>query len=278
MRGLVFFVAPLFGGCIGFGLKESADSKDESSTADICEAPVEHPHDSSKAIWSYHGETDGPEQWGSLPGYETCGTGEGQSPIDLTENDQKPGTLPLTFTGYDKAIPLELLNNGHTLELDYTGSQSATDPQISYDGKTWYLIQFHGHSTSEHTIEGQSSPFELHFVHKATDGSLAVVGLLLEAGEENGVLSTLLTHNPGHEMETSCDLTVTLADVPTSSGFLHYSGSLTTPDCSEGVSWFVLTEHGTVATEQASEWQTEFGGTTNRPTQPLHDRVVLRYP
>ncbi len=259
-------------------LKESVDPQDDSSISQGCEAPTEHPHDSSKAPWSYHGELDGEALWGSLPGYGTCGSGSAQSPVDLSAEAVQNGGTPLTFANYDMAIPLELLNNGHTLEVDYTGTQSDQDPHISYDGKTWYLLQFHGHAASEHSVNGQSSPMELHFVHKGTDGSLAVVGLLLDAGDSNPAVETLLQNNPGHSMEISCDLDVSLNIVPTTSSFLHYSGSLTTPDCAEGVSWFVLDQHGSVSTEQAEAWQETFEGSTNRSTQPLNGRTLLHYP
>jgi carbonic anhydrase len=259
-------------------IKEPIDPSDDSSSDQVCELPTEHPHDSSKAPWSYHGELDGQALWGSLTGYASCGTGTAQSPVDLTAADVETGGPPLEFVNYDMEIPLELLNNGHTLQVDYNGTLAATDPHIIYDGKTWYLAQFHGHVSSEHTVNGLSSPMELHFVHKATDGSLAVVGLLLDQGDSNPAVASMLEYDPGTDMELSCDVDLSLNIVPTTSSFLHYSGSLTTPDCAEGVSWFVLDQHGSVATEQADIWQATFGGSTNRSTQPLNGRALLHHP
>ena len=256
------------------------DKEDWGSDSDaaLCGEPTEHPHDPTKPVWSYHGDTDGPEQWGSLPGYETCGAGSEQSPIDIERGSVETGTLGLEFKGYDTLIPLNLVNNGHSLQVNYSGTQSETDPQITYDNKTWYLTQFHGHADSEHAVDGDLTTFEWHFVHQATDGTLAVVGVMMDSGDPNANLSALLEHNPGHEMEVSCDEELSLSDVPVGGAFYHYDGSLTTPSCDQNVNWFVMDLRGTVSDEQAQEWITEFGGTTNRPVQPLNDRVVTRYP
>jgi carbonic anhydrase len=170
---------------------------------------------------------------------------------------------------------MDLLNNGHTLQVNHTGTRSASDPQITFAGETYWLLQFHAHSTSEHTIDGVHSPFEMHFVHQSASGGLAVVGVLMDEGAPDAALEQMFSQNPGHEAGVTCEDPIALdAEVPTGSGFYHYSGSLTTPPCSEGVEWFVLDQHGTVSAAQVEEWATEFEGTTNRPVQPLNGREV----
>jgi len=247
-------------------------------TGDACGEPVEHPHDTSKPSWTYDGDTDGQDHWGELSGYETCSTGLEQSPIDIVDTATEAGSEALEFSNYDVDLPLDLLNNGHTLQVNVETEMGSSDPQISFGGQTWYLIQFHAHATSEHTLDGSSSAMELHFVHQSSAGDLAVVGLMLDDGAENEAISAMLTHDPGDEMEVECEDTLNPADLlPTDSGFYHYDGSLTTPDCSEGVSWFVLTEHGEVSADQSSAWEALFDGTTNREVQPLAGRVVTKY-
>ena len=56
---------------------------------------------------------------------------------------------------------------------------------MEVDGVTYQLKQFHFHSQSEHTIDGAAYPLELHLVHSTPEGNLAVVGVMIEAGEEN---------------------------------------------------------------------------------------------
>lgn len=272
-------LSPLFlllSACSGVLDKAADDTGDAADEG--CAEPEPHPRDTSLPEWSYHGEEDGPEMWGSLPGYETCDLGPQQSPIDIADASTVASADALTFNNYALEIPLALLNNGHTLEVEYSGTQSSTDPSFSYLGQTWYLAQFHGHSTSEHTLDGAQSLLELHFVHKDAEGNAAVVGVLLDEAGENTTVGAMLEHDPGPEMSVECEETVSLLDnVPTESGFYHYAGSLTTPKCSETVQWFVMIDHGTVSAGQAEAWQSAFGGTTNRPVQALGDREVLKY-
>jgi len=242
----------------------------------VCEAPEEHPHDPSQPEWSYTGSDDGPEHWGDLPGYELCGTGNEQTPIDILTTNTMQITEPLVFEGYDTKIPLVELDNGHTLECLH--EEQTSDPRITYAGKTYHLIQFHGHSTSEHLVDGQSFGYELHLVHQADDKSLAVVGILFELGPESELVATLLEHDPGHEKQTTCSLDIDLGSVIPSGGFYHYNGSLTTPACGEGVSWFVMKSHHTISAEQVAAYQEIFGGPTNRPVNPLGDRIVYASP
>lgn len=250
----------------------------ESGDAGVCGDAEERSHDPSYVEWSYHGVTDGPDDWGGLTGYGTCGAGVEQTPVDIVTGAVVPSTLELEFHNYDLEVPLDLLNNGHTLQVTYTGQDAPTDPHITYDGQTWFFKQFHVHTTSEHTIDGVSYPFEIHFVHRATDGALAVVGVWAEHGAPNEALAAMLENDPGHHMASVCTDGVALEPLlPLSTAFYHYEGSLTTPPCTEGVAWFVMDEPIEASDEQEIEWQTEFGGTTNRPVMPLGSRSIFAF-
>lgn len=275
-QGLSSTLVALFAtGCVFFDKMDSGDSFDSGEP--VCEEPVEHPHDPTKPAWTYHGETDGEAMWGSLTGYELCDSGTEQSPIDVVTAETVAGESALNFLNYTVDVPLEMLNNGHTLQVNVAGTQSATDPQIEYGGTTYFLVQFHGHAGSEHTVDGSPSAMELHFVHQSAAGAYAVVGLMLDEGAENATIGTMLDFDPGAGWEQACEESLSLSVVPTGSDFFHYDGSLTTPDCREGVSWFVLEEHGLVAADQVADWEGRFGGTTNRPVQPMNNRQVIWY-
>jgi carbonic anhydrase len=244
----------------------------------VCAAPVDKPHDPAKAEWSYHGADDGPVEWGALTGDAACGAGMSQTPIDIVDGATVVSTKDLAFANYDKAIPFDLLDNGHALQINYAGTMSAGDPQISYDGKTYYLAQLHWHSASEHAVNSAWQLFEVHFVHKAADGALAVVGVLFKSGPDNAVLARMMKRDPGHAKEVSCADTVTPESLlPASRGFYHYSGSLTTPPCSEGLDWFVMTDPLEASAKQQNAYQTGFSGSTNRPLQPLDGRIVEKH-
>ncbi|MFQ5507857.1 MAG: carbonic anhydrase [Leptospirillia bacterium] len=217
--------------------------------------------------WGYTGEA-GPSHWGDLnDDYHVCKEGMKQSPINIdsaTHRDKV--SLAMNY----KATAVSVLNNGHTIQVNYEPGSSMT-----VDGKTYNLLQFHFHSPSEHTYKGNPYPLEAHLVHKADDGSLAVVGVFFKEGAENPLLSKVWSAMPKKAGETMKGMgAVNIADVlPNPKAYWNYSGSLTTPPCSEGVNWFVMDK-----SIQASKAQIEqFLGVIHenaRPVQPYHGRSV----
>ena len=76
------------------------------------------------------------------------------------------------------ATPLSILNNGHTIQVNYEPGSIITIGHDEYE-----LLKFHFHTPSEHQVVGQSYPMEGHLVHKNHDGELAVVGVFIESGK-----------------------------------------------------------------------------------------------
>jgi carbonic anhydrase len=220
--------------------------------------------------WSYSGDT-GPEHWGSLsPAYAACSRGAEQSPIDLRDGGGAPPRLEV---GYGES-PLELFNNGHSVEASAEG-----DNTISLDGKTYGLDQFHFHAPSEHTLNGVAVPLELHFVNLADDGSPAVLGVLVEEGEDNpawarftDALADASSEGDKAEVEAT-DLPSLLPTDPASAERWSYSGSLTTPPCSEGVAWTVFAEPIEMSADQIAAFTAAYDATA-RPVQPLGEREL----
>ncbi len=117
---------------------------------------------------------------------------------------------------------------------------------------------------------------EAHFVHRNDDGGLAVVGVFIEAGAGNDALGTIKRHMPaGTGAAKVAGATINGADLlPASSAFTTYSGSLTTPPCSEGVRWFVMKEPVTASPEQIAAMQAVMP-VNARPIQALNGRSTL---
>ncbi|MEZ4360342.1 MAG: carbonic anhydrase family protein [Kofleriaceae bacterium] len=270
-------IGPLFfAGCAVSPENTSADEQAVQGSEVTCTLPSPVPPPSPE--WSYHEETTGVDVWGTLPGYETCDTGLAQSPIHLDDATTSYSALELAFLDYDARVPLDITDNGHTLQVNVSGG--AATPAITYDGETYHLIQLHWHATSEHTLSfGPDAPLEVHLVHRTADGAkLAVVGVLYEEGAEDRVLAAALANAPGPRSRHVCSADIRLRDLlPADRSFYHYGGSLTTPTCAEGVSWFVMTNRLTSAAEQAAHFQERFHGTTNRPVQPRNGRVVTKF-
>jgi carbonic anhydrase len=61
--------------------------------------------------------------------------------------------------------------------------------------------------------------------------------------------------------------------LPADKGYYKFNGSLTTPPCSEGVSWFVLKHPVQISKAQHAIFQKLYKMNA-RPVQPLNGRVV----
>ena len=211
--------------------------------------------------YSYSGD-NGVDNWGGI-----CATGIQQSPIDLHGSFEAEGVMPAIAWGADESV--ELTRNS----LNFTANTDAG--ALILNGTRYDLIQFHFHSMSEHTVDGEAYPLEVHFVHASADGNLAVVGVFYEEGAENAELAALWNAIPAQgetgNVGGSLDLTNFL---PASMDGFRYSGSLTTPPCSEVVDWTVLSEPLEASSAQIEAYRGLFGDTA-RPTLPHNRRFVL---
>jgi carbonic anhydrase len=238
---------------------------------------ADHPPPAAKAHFSY-ANPEGPDHWGDLdPAFATCKSGTKQSPVNLPSVLRTDSSLAITRP-MSGPIPLVVVNNGHAIQVKNTAAASVTIDNVKYD-----LAQFHFHSPSEHTIGGKSFDMEMHLVHKSADGKLAVIALLFTKGAENQILKPLWASMPSAASEDPTTVDNVSIDVarlyPNEMKFEHYEGSLTTPPCTESVSWFVLEPpaHGglEMSAEQISRYQALMHGPTNRPVQPLNGRTVV---
>ena len=221
--------------------------------------------------WEYEGE-EGPEHWGELADeYRMCSEGRNQSPINLV-SDVRAELPQLEFEYY--STPLREINNGHTIQQNV---EPGSFLRIPVRGVKFELKQFHFHSPSEHSVNGRFYAMEMHFVHIDEHGELAVVGVMIEEGEEHPVLKQLwsfMPENPGGTSEQPIGIEETELLPPTRNYYV-YGGSLTTPPCSEGVKWLVLKTPIEASAEQIETFKNRVGPTTNRPVQPTNARLIL---
>lgn len=220
--------------------------------------------------WGYTGAT-GPEHWGELsPDYLSCQTGKAQSPIDITQ----AMPLPVSFTAHRyRSVPVTVINNGHTIQIDV--------PPANYfivQGKYYELQQFHFHTPSEHALHGQRADMVAHMVHKAADGEIAVIAVPMVIGVyPNHLISTLWEAMPRRSGESARPwrrinpARLLPAD---RDRYYTYTGSLTTPPCTEGVRWLVMAEPITVTAGQVAQFKALFSKNV-RPLQPLNGRPVF---
>lgn len=219
----------------------------------------------SPAHWDYE-NTD----W-QAEGYTDC-AGKVQSPIDIDTTLTVKSTLPSIQLNY-AAFPLKIVDNGHTIQVVGDGKSTMT-----YNNTVFTLKQFHFHYHSEHTINGKSAPMEVHFVHEdAKTGNLMVLGVLLEAGATNNLIDQLWNNIPKvKEQETTVNsVTVDpLLLLPANRKYYQYTGSLTTPPCSQGLNWVVFKNRVKMSSAQLTTFGTLYNH-NYRPAQATNNRPVL---
>jgi carbonic anhydrase len=217
--------------------------------------------------WGYEGTTN-PTKWGKITrDFATCELGHDQSPIDIT--GAVIGQTAQIGFNY-KSSPLAIVNNGHSIQIDYAPGSS-----LNIDGEAYQLRQFHFHTPSEHKIAGTSAAMEVHLVHGNAAGKLAVVGVMMNAGKDNPLIETLWQAIPpsGQKNTVTNSKIDAIELLPTHKSYYSYTGSLTTPPCSEGVEWIVLTEPITISSSQIQEFK-KFYPIDARPIQPINTRKV----
>ncbi|HMS82345.1 MAG TPA: carbonic anhydrase family protein [Nitrospira sp.] len=167
-------------------------------------------------------------------------------------------------------------NTGHAVQVSFSKGY----PGKLFIGRELYpLVQLHFHAPSEHVVitdkhpSGKQYGGELHFVHQRDDGRLAVLGVFLDDSKhygENPILKKILENTPRkHDTYNQAGAGIALDPsklIPGESGQVFtYAGSLTTPPCSEGVSWYVLSEPLKVTPAQIRQLDEFF---------PLNSRIV----
>jgi carbonic anhydrase len=109
------------------------------------------------------------------------------------------------------------------------------------------------------------------------EGHLAVVAVLLKNGASNALLASIWKNLPAEKEKSieNASVSVNAADLlPSDYRYYTYLGSLTTPPCSEGVTWYVLKTPVQLSSEQVEAFAKVYPMNA-RPTQPLHGRELL---
>ncbi len=218
--------------------------------------------------WSYMG-IEGPGHWAMLtPAYRTCEAGGRQSPIniDMTEPVRHHATIEFRYA----TSRVFEVNNGHTIQVSHESGCA-----IGLGDQTYVLRQFHFHVPSEHHVHGTAFPMEMHLVHQGAKGRVVVVAVLLKTGSQTPVLTPLWNWLPeqiGKTVSLPLDLNIGSL-LPKNPHYFSYSGSLTTPPCTEGVRWVILQEPVEISEEDVRRF-VDLIGYNARPVQPLEGREI----
>ncbi|KAG6526013.1 hypothetical protein ZIOFF_015987 [Zingiber officinale] len=208
----------------------------------------------------------GPENWGRVhKEWAACGQGRMQSPVDLS--DDRVEVLPLLgfLRSSYRPVTTVLKNRGHDIMLRFEGNVGG----VQIDGIDYALKQLHWHLPTEHTINGRRCvdppPFisklfefnkseqsfrrfdmELHMVHQSADNRNAVVGILYTLGPSEPFLAKMEKYidmvKDRYEVEEAVGMVDPSEIEIGSNQYYRYTGSLTTPPCTEGVVWTIINE------------------------------------
>ncbi|KAM0938958.1 putative carbonic anhydrase [Dioscorea sansibarensis] len=227
------------------------------------------------------GSPNGPERWGELhPEWEKCSNGMMQSPIDLAyQRVRLDPSLGMLRRDY-KATNATLKNRGHDIMLEWVGDAGS----LSINGTVYFLKQIHWHSPSEHAINGTRYALEAHMVHQSQTQKVAVIGIIYIIGSPDLFLKKL--ENNIEQLANTGVLQVNAGVVDPKDvkiegdQYYRYMGSLTTPPCSENVTWTIIKKIKTVSKEQVDllrEAVHDDAMNNARPLQPINGRYIKCY-
>ena len=238
------------------------------SVACVIQASAQTP---SALKFAYSGD-EGPGFWGSIAKACEAAPSAHQSPVDIrnasADWDLKPLDLILAESSF------QLTNTGYTVEAEPSIAST-----LILNGSSFTLKNFHFHTLSEHTIQGEHFAMELHVVFQyAETKKRAVIGVLYQLGEANPFIEKLLrtglpaksTSPPLHTRQLGLEEALT-----DTARYYTYPGSLTVPPCDEDLTWFVLKQRAQISKAQFEAFRVVLGNDF-RPVQELNDRVILR--
>jgi carbonic anhydrase len=147
---------------------------------------------------------------------------------------------------------------GPAFTLSHEEGNYTSNPSMTYDNTTVYLIGWHIHTPADHTVAASRARAELHLVHVDAEGKpAAVLGIRMEPGLENSTfveqLPTPMIHwnvTEAAEEPLEMNLELALDNAGRFDEYWTYEGSLTTPPCSEGIRWFLARRNLFTSMEQ----------------------------
>lgn len=226
--------------------------------------------DTTKGVkWGYSGAL-APNYWADLsPDFARCRTGRQQSPIDIDETGANPKLLPIRFLYKESSVILE----NSSLAVD---ALPAAGSYVEVDGERYDLKRVRFHTPSEHKVAGAPYDMEMQLFHRSADGERLHISVFFEEGSPHKALDKLWAHLPEEVGRAGDSLAFNFETLlPGRRVYFHYKGSLTTPPCTEGVKWFVLSQAVDASSKQVDQLASRVMR-NSRKVLPLNGRKVVR--
>lgn len=219
--------------------------------------------------WAYEGKL-GAANWGKLDeDYAVCADGKRQSPIDIRGAIR--ADLPALRIAY-QPVPLAIVDDGHGIQVNATGGG-----MITVEGEEFELQSLRFHRPGEEMVNGKRAAMSVLFEHRAKSGRIAMLSVPLQEGkQEHKLIRTLWTALPLEQGRANAPAGIRIDPgylIPSKREFFTYSGSLTTPPCTEGVLWLVMKHPMHLTKEQVDDFARIYKN-NSRPIQPTNGRVI----
>lgn len=231
---------------------------------------------------------NGPPNWGSMDctskpyahfrdcAYcsNTC-NGHRQSPINVVKEDAKSRSVsksPRILLRKIVPVRYHIQSKSFNLACQLPGQCGS----VNFKHTQYQMSGVHLHRDSEHQIDGKHFPLELHIVHTSKDKFL-VLALFFRPGRFNPELQKLLDISK-HRCSGPLNLQSLAKKSFKAKNLIRYRGSLTTPPCTEKVTWIISTVPQEASLRQISMYRKMTAGEKgNRPIQPLNGRSLFTY-
>lgn len=246
--------------------KNSKGAKSKNNKEETPPPPPPKP----AAPWSHEGSKLGPSEWGKLDvDYATCANGKRQSPIDIRGAIRSD--LPPLRIAY-KAVPLTIIDDGHGITVHTSGAGA-----ITVEDEEFELQSIRFRHPGEEMVNGKRAAMSVQLEHRAKSGKIAILAAPLQEGKtEHRLIRTLWSSLPLEQGKTVAPAGVRIDPgqlLPAKREYYTYSGSLTTPPCSEGVLWLVMKQAVLLSKEQITDFGRLYKNNT-RPVQASNRRVI----
>jgi len=211
-----------------------------------------------------------------------------QAPINIS-NTQESAQPPIVFNRYNENTNLVIYpHNPYNLKVDYKSS-SHPAATISIGSTTFRLLEFHFHRPSEEAIDNRRFPMVLHLVHLKNEagcepgkpGCVAAIAILIKEGtpeqRTTDLLNILFSHfpPPAGPQNVQINLEGLLPPNYVNAGYWSYGGSLTTPPCTDNITFYVLKPTLTFSATQIAEFERRYPTPNARDIQPLDGRPIV---
>jgi len=215
--------------------------------------------------WKY-----GPENWGTIPQYALCSSGRSQSPINIDTNKTTSGG-PQSIQFSYRQSDVRLVSNDFTFQIDIPQGSS-----MIVDGVNYQLMNVTFHMPSEHTINGKPYYMEIQLVHyNSNTGKWAIASIFVnESSQDNSAFAPIWFSMPSPPYNWAEVKNFDLNSlIPIDKRVYSYTGSITTPPCTEGINWYVFAAPIELSRSQIERYRSMYPYNA-RPVQPLNDRTV----